>query len=49
VSIPKTGEGAGPSTFLGTSGVVVGYAHLSEPAIVRAVAALGEAVERARG
>jgi GntR family transcriptional regulator/MocR family aminotransferase len=30
------------------AGVVLGYAHLSEPALVRAVAALGEAVARAR-
>lgn len=30
------------------AGLVLGYAHLTEPAIVRAVAALGAAVDRAR-
>jgi GntR family transcriptional regulator/MocR family aminotransferase len=47
--IPTSGEGPGTSTLLGMGvGIVLGYAHLSEPAIRRAVAVLGEAGERAR-
>jgi GntR family transcriptional regulator/MocR family aminotransferase len=43
--VPAAGSPAQAGT---AGGVVLGYAHLSEPAIGRAVAALGEAVRRAR-
>ena len=46
--VPTSGAGAARSPEV-AAGVVIGYAHLAEPAIVRAIGALGEAVERARG